>query len=581
MSNQIIKKIQYGEESQKSLHAGIEKLAKAVRVTLGPQGRHVLIEKPYGPPHVTKDGVTVAQSVFFEDHFENMGAALIKEAASQTARVAGDGTTTATVLAFHFVEEGLKLIQKGFNPVKIAKVYKRLATQYSQWIRDNLAQTSISEKECCRIAVLAANNDEILGNIIGKAVYEVGPTTPIIPSPSSSTKSYYERVDGYLYSSGYIHPHYINDPTKGIWKGEFAKLLICKKTIADTREIENILRNRMGNAPQKQMNTNPNALPKEVPSHKKEGDHKPLLIITGPMNHKPSQLLLLNQREHHLYAGRICVTNFPTMATELNEAILEDLAVLTGATIATTSNCKQDFPIPDDFLGDVELAIVSDRESMLTVKKPKDKARFQQHVDSLRARAENEKDPEKKKEFLARADKLVNGVIKLYIGGENLFDVRSQLDLADDAIRASSCALEEGIVPGGGISYFQVMKNFRDNTQDEIEKSFTLNLLQPLNQMLINSGISSEKGLDLLKTSTGPTWGINLASNDDELKLVDLREEMIIDPLKVICIALEKAAHVAATILTTGAIISDHTDLYQWNMTQISAGQRMLQSVGV
>lgn len=562
----ISKEILTNREASEKLEAGIQKLSEIVGVTLGPKGRYVLIDKKIGSPHATKDGVTVAREVYLQDDAEAKGADMIKEAAKKTGTEAGDGTTTATVLAARLVHLGFANVKRGENPVVVARAIESLGKKACEWIQKNLSQPLKNVEECINVATIAANNDRVLGELIGKAVYSVGSTTPIIVDQSFSKNSTSEKIEGYMYNNGIRDAVFFNDPSKGVWSGNNLHVLIVQKPLGTDLELRELIQARCGTL-----------------DGKIRGDNRPILIIAAEMAKMVESFLIVNARAHPTYAYQIGVANPPRYGEE-QMAILEDIAILTNATIVTTANSAEGRPIPQKFLGEAESAKVSKDATILTCKGASERPEFRAHVTNLRNMANEAKQPEIKKFYRERADLLEQGTIKLHIGGDTEMGVKEKIDRVDDAIQASRCALDGGIVPGGGIALLRAYVGvIKDENLTPLENNLGTALLEPFLQIMRNAGIDEK----LAQEATNPindnlAIGVNplLETPNGKVVGVDLMEANIIDPTKVVCTALEKACSVASLILTTGGIIIDHTDLEAYNKAYMSTIARSSASKG-
>jgi len=553
----IIKKILCDIPAKEALISGIDQIANAVKVTLGPKGRCVVIDKQLGIPTVTKDGVTVANSIFLEYHFESMGCELLKEAAKQTAKIAGDGTTTAIILAQAFVKIGWELItKKKKNPIWVAKNLENLAKIIVNEVRE-LSIPLLTEESCVSIATIAANNDKELGDLIGKSVFSVGSQTPVIVEESNSSNSYSEIINGYSFNGGLRSPRYYNVPGREYWQGGDVSILIVDRPLSHEKEIEAI-----------------------VDAHIQK--NKYLFIICADCSPIVDSLLVINATNNPKWHYRLAAAFAPEYGEQKLD-VLNDIALLTGATIVTLDNSRPNRSISEKMLGKATFVKSSEKMTVVMNEDENKNTEIESWIIDLQGKMESELDP-KKKEFLKdRIQKLKVGTLTLRIGGSTRYDVKERLDRVDDAVRASQCALDEGYVPGGGIALSRVSRKIRTTESlritpydKDIIGAFLDCLLAPLNQIIINAGF--EDSINTIRNEieriNNSSYGIDL-SRDCELgdMYCDMLEHHIIDPTKVVCTAVEKAASIAAMILSTDALIADLTDVEAYNR-MVNSGMR-------
>lgn len=555
----IIKKILCNSAAKERLINGIDQLADAVKVTLGPKGRCVVIGKQLGIPTVTKDGVTVANSIFLEDHFESMGCDLLKEAARQTAKIAGDGTTTAIILAQAFVKIGWQLItKKNKNPIFVAKNLEELSKVIISKIKE-LSQPVQTEDACISIATIAANNDKDLGKLIGQSVFSVGSKAPVIIEESNSLKSYSEIINGYSFNGGLRSPRYYNVPGREYWQGTDVSILIVDRPLSHDREIEQIL-----------------------DAHMKK--NKFLFVICADCSEIVNSLLVINAINNKDWHYRLAASYAPEYGEQKID-VLNDIALLTGATIVTLDNSRPNRAISEKMLGHATFVKSSEKMTVVMNEDENKKEALDAWILDLEGKMEHESD-DKKKEFLKdRIQKLKVGTLTLRIGGSTRYDVKERLDRVDDAVRASQCALDEGYLPGGGIAllkaadlidYYKLLDPEKFDT--EICSALLQALYCPLEQIIENAGLKEDQVEILDEISSiisNMTYGIDLCLNGTwQERLGDMIEKGIIDPTKVVCTAIEKAASIAAMILSTDALVADLTDVEAYNR-MVNSGIRM------
>lgn len=521
------KRLVYGDEARAKLKAGVDKLANAVKVTLGPRGREVILEKKWGSPAVTKDGVSVAKEIELSDPYENMAAQLVKEVASKTADVAGDGTTTATILTQAIYEEGLKAIASGANPVYV----KRGIDEAVKIIIEELKKISkpvSGRKEIEQVATISANNDPEIGKIIADAMEKVGKDGVITVEESKSAETVLEVTEGMQFDRGYLSPYFVTNPEKMEAVLENPYILIYEKKINNIRELLPVL--------EKVVQTN-----------------KPLLIIAEDVEGEALATLVVNHIKGVL---KVCAVKAPGFG-ERRKAMLQDIAILTGGT-ATTEDLGIKLESVDlDMLGKADKVVVDKDNTTIIGGKgnPEDiKARIEQIKKQIETTT-SEYDKEKLQERLA---KLAGGVAIIKVGAATEAELKEKKDRVDDAVHATKAAVEEGIVPGGGVALYRASRALCNIKEENTDKAWGIKIVKnackvPLKQIAYNAGFEGSVVLEKIKDADNVNYGFNAATGE----YVDMVEAGIIDPTKVVRTALQNAASIAGTMLTAECLIAE------------------------
>jgi chaperonin GroEL len=521
------KKLVYGDEARAKLKAGVDKLANAVKVTLGPRGREVILEKKWGSPVVTKDGVSVAKEIELADPYENMAAQLVKEVASKTADVAGDGTTTATVLTQAIYEEGLKAIASGANPVYV----KRGIDEAVKIIVEELKKISkpvTGRKEIEQVATISANNDPEIGKIIADAMEKVGKDGVITVEESKSAETVLEVTEGMQFDRGYLSPYFVTNPEKMEAVLENPYILIYEKKINNIRELLPVL--------EKVVQTN-----------------RPLLIIAEDVEGEALATLVVNHIKGVL---RVCAVKAPGFG-ERRKAMLQDIAILTGGTAITEDLGIKLESVDLDMLGQADKVVVDKDNTTIIGGKgnPEDiKARIEQIKKQIETTT-SEYDKEKLQERLA---KLAGGVAIIKVGAATEAELKEKKDRVDDAVHATKAAVEEGIVPGGGIALFRASRALCNIKEENTDKVWGIKIVKnackvPLKQIAYNAGFEGSVIIEKIKDVDNVNYGFNAATGE----YVDMVEVGIIDPTKVVRTALQNAASIAGTMLTAECLVAE------------------------
>lgn len=517
--------INYNTDARDKLKRGVDQLADAVKVTLGPKGRNVVIEKKYGAPHITKDGVTVAKEIELEDPIENMGAQMVKEVASKTNDQAGDGTTTATVLAQAIVAPGLKALVSGANPMDIKKGIDVAVASVVAYIKETAQSVGDDNEKIKQIATISANNDIEIGALIANAMEKVKKEGVITVEEAKGTETEVKIVEGMQFDRGYISPYFITNPEKMEAELDNPLVLITDRKISTMKDILPIL--------EKAVQTG-----------------RPLLIIAEDLEGEALTTLVLNRLRGTLKIAAVKAPGFG----DRRKAMLEDIAILTGGTLI---NEERGFKLETaelDMLGSAEkISIDKDNTTIVNgAGKPEDiKARVAQ-IKSQIDGTTSDYDREKLQERLA---KLSGGVAVLYVGAPTEVEMKEKKDRVDDALAATKAAVEEGVIPGGGVGYIRALdvldtlKGINEDQQagiDIIKKA----IQSPLRQICENAGVEGSVVVNKVREGKG-----DFGYNAREGKYENLLAAGVIDPAKVARVALENAASIAAMLLTTEAVI--------------------------
>jgi len=520
------KEILFDQRARDAILRGVNTLAEAVKVTLGPKGRNVIIEKSYGAPTITKDGVTVAKEIELENRFENMGAQMVKEVASKTSDVAGDGTTTATVLAQAIYREGSRLVAAGHDPMQLKRGIDKAVELVTAELK-KISKPTQDRKEVAQVGIISANGDETIGNVIGEAMDKVGKEGVITVEEAKGLETTLEVVEGMQFDRGYLSPYFVTDAERMEASLEDAYILIHEKKISSMKDLLPLL---------------------ELVAK----DGKPLLIVAEELEGEALATLVVNKLRGTLH---VCAVKAPGYG-DRRKAMLEDIAVLTGGKlIAEELGLKLEQVSLKD-LGHAK-RITVDKDDTTIVEGAGKKSAIEARVKALRAQIEectSDYDKEKLQERLA---KLVGGVAVISVGAATETEMKEKKARVEDALHATRAAVEEGIVPGGGVAYLRCLKTLDKVDVTEGEKSgFDLvrrALEEPLRQIVENGGWEGSIIVNKVKESPEQNFGFNAQTGEYQ----DLVKGGVIDPTKVARTALQNAASVASLMLTTMAIIAE------------------------
>ncbi len=523
----MAKEIKFDIEARDALKRGVDALANAVKVTLGPKGRNVVIEKSFGSPHVTKDGVSVAKEIELEDKVENMGAQMVKEVASKTNDIAGDGTTTATVLAQAIVREGLKNVAAGANPMDLKRGIDKAVTAVVANLKSQSQEVGDSSEKIKQVASISANNDDTIGSLIAEAFGKVGKEGVITVEEAKGTDTTVDVVEGMQFDRGYQSPYFVTNPEKMVAELENPYILLVEKKISSMKELLPVLE------PVAQAG-------------------KSLLIISEEVEGEALATLVVNKLRGSLKIAAVKAPGFG----DRRKAMLEDIAILTGGQVISE---ERGFTMENatlEMLGTAEKVTI-DKDNTTIVNGGGDEAQIKGRVNQIKAQMESTTSDYDREKLQERLAKLAGGVAVLYVGAASEVEMKEKKDRVDDALHATRAAVEEGIVPGGGVALVRTISGLNDlkgENQDETTgiKIVKRAIEEPLRQIVANAG--GEGSVIVAKVTEGSgDFGFN-AKNDE---YVNMYEAGIIDPTKVVRVALENAASVSGMLLTTECVITE------------------------
>ncbi|MDR2772572.1 MAG: chaperonin GroEL [Elusimicrobiota bacterium] len=521
----MAKQLIYNDEARKAMKAGVDKLADAVKITLGPKGRYVVLDKKFGSPTVTNDGVTIAKEIELEDPFENMGAQLVKEVASKTNDIAGDGTTTATVLAQSIINEGLKNITAGANANHIKKGIEKAVAAVIAEIKKNAKQ--VKKEEIVQIASISASDKEI-GALIADAMEKVGKDGVITVEEGKSSDTTLEVVEGMQFDRGYCSPYFVTDTERMDAVVEDPLIIITDKKLSSMQEILPLLEKivQVG---------------------------KPFMIIAEDIEGEALATLVLNKIRGTLKVIAVKAPGFGDRRKEM----LEDIAVLTGGAVITEEKGLKFDSATIDMLGKAKRVVV-DKENTTIVSGLGDKREIDARIAQIRKQIEDSKSDYDKEKLQERLAKLVGGVAVINVGAATESEMKTKKFKVEDALNATRAGLEEGIVVGGGVALLKaqsVTNNVKTVDEDEATGVAIVSkaLEGPIRMIVENAGLEASVVVDKIKNSKEPSYGYDAETN----QYVDLIKAGIVDPAKVTRSALENAASIAALILTTETLITD------------------------
>ena len=523
----MAKDIKYNVEARNLLKEGVDALADAVKVTLGPKGRNVIIGKQFGAPHITKDGVTVAKEVELEDPFANMGAQMVREVASKTNDDAGDGTTTATVLAQAIIGVGIKNVTAGANPMDLKRgIDKAVATVVSN-LREQSQEVGSDNSKIEQVATISANNDNTIGKLIAEAMAKVNNEGVITVEEAKGTDTYVDVVEGMQFDRGYISAYFITNTEKMQTELEKPYILITDKKISTMKEIMSVLE------PVAQSG-------------------RALLIIAEDVDGEALSALVVNKLRGTLKIAACKAPGFGDRRKEL----LEDIAALTGATVVSTDKGMRLEDATLDMLGCAE-KVTMNKENTTIVDGCGNKDNIKARVEQIRASIEVSKSDYDREKLQERLAKLAGGVAVLYVGAATEVEMKEKKDRVDDALAATRAAVEEGIVPGGGVAYIratEALEGLKGANDDETTGIQIVKraIEEPLRQIVANAGGEGSVVVNKVREGKG-TFGYNAREDRYE----DMLEAGIIDPTKVSRVALENAASIASMFLTTECVLAD------------------------
>jgi len=521
------KQIFFDIEARNKMKKGVDTLANAVKVTLGPKGRNVVIEKKFGAPQVTKDGVTVAKEIELEDPIENMGAQMVKEVASKTADIAGDGTTTATVLAQSIIGEGLKNVAAGANPMDLKRGIDKAVAKVIESLKAQSQAVGNDSKKIEQVATISANSDSEIGKLIATAMSKVGKEGVITVEEAKGTDTTVDVVEGMQFDRGYISPYFVTNSEKMEVELQNPYILIYDKKISAMKDILHIL-------------------------EKVAQSGRPLLIIAEDLEGEALATLVVNKLRGTLKVAAVKAPGFGDRRKEM----LTDIAILTAGIVVSE---EQGFKLENadlTYLGQAA-SVTIDKDNTIVVGGKGKKADIVARVNQIKAQVENTTSDYDKEKLQERLAKLSGGVAVLYVGAATEVEMKEKKDRVDDALHATRAAVEEGIVPGGGVAYIRAVESLEKLKGSNEDETTGIQIVkraieEPLRQIVINSGIEGSIVVQKIKEGKGD-FGFNARTEVYE----NLFKAGVIDPTKVTRVALENAASIAAMLLTTECVIAD------------------------
>ena len=523
----MAKKITFDTEARDALKKGVDALANAVKVTLGPKGRNVVIDKQFGGPSITKDGVTVAKEIELEDTLENMGAQMVKEVASKTNDLAGDGTTSATVLAQAIISNGLKNVAAGANPMDLKRGIDKAVSAIIKDINKQAQQVGDSYDKIEQVASISANNDNVIGSLIAEAMKKVKTEGVITVEEAKGTDTTVEVVEGMQFDRGYLSPYFITDADKMEVELENPYILIFDQKISAMKDLLPILEQTA-----------------------KSG--KPLMIIAEDVDGEALSTLVVNKIRGALKVAAVKAPGFG----DRRKAMLEDIAVLTNGTVVSEERGFKLESTTLEMLGTTE-KIVIDKDNTTIVNGAGDKKSISARVNQIKTQIETTTSDYDKEKLQERLAKLAGGVAVLYVGAATEVEMKEKKDRVDDALAATRAAVEEGIVPGGGVSIVRASQSLDKLKAENDDEQTGINIIyraveEPLRQIVENAGL--EGSVIVAKVKDGKAdFGFNAKTETFE----SLYKAGVIDPAKVVRVALENAASVAGMLITTECVISN------------------------
>ncbi len=523
----MAKEIKFNLEARDALKRGVDQLANAVKVTLGPKGRNVVIEKSFGAPTVTKDGVSVAKEIELEDKVENLGAQMVKEVASKTADVAGDGTTTATVLAQAIYTQGMKNVAAGASPMDIKRGMDKAVAKVVANLQSQSKEVGDSYDKIEQVASISANNDNTIGKLIAEAMSKVSKEGVITVEEAKGTETHVDVVEGMQFDRGYLSPYFVTDSEKMIADLENPYILIYDKKISNMKELLPVLE------PVAQSG-------------------KPLLIISEDLDGEALATLVVNKIRGSLKVAAVKAPGFG----DRRKAMLEDIAILTGGTVISEERGFKLENATVDMLGTAEKVTI-DKDNTTVVNGSGAADDIKGRVNQIKAQIESTTSDYDREKLQERLAKLAGGVAVLYVGAASEVEMKEKKDRVDDALAATRAAIEEGIVPGGGVALVRAAAELTDMVGENEDETTGMNIIaraieEPLRQIVINAGLEGSVVVNKVKEGKDD-FGFNAKTGVYEAML----EAGIIDPTKVTRVALENASSVAGMLLTTEATITD------------------------
>ncbi len=523
----MAKQMKFSHDSRTALKKGVDKLANAVKVTLGPRGRNVVLDKKFGSPVITNDGVTIAKEIELEDSYENMGAQLVKEVAEKTHDVAGDGTTTATILTQAIIEEGLKHVTAGINPMYLKRGLDKATIKIIEKIHELSKEIKTSE-EIAQIATISANNDPDVGKLIAEAMKTVGNEGIINVEDSKSMETYLEKVEGMQFDRGYLSPYFVTNSDKMIAELDDPYILIYDKKISIMKDLLPILQ--------------------EVAQ-----TGKPMIIISEDIEGEALATLVVNKLRGTLNIGAVKAPGFG----DRRKAMLEDIAILTGGTVVSEDMGRRLDSVTIDDLGTAKKIII-DKENTIIREGAGSEEKLTARINQIKMQMEETTSDYDKEKLQERLAKLGTGVAIIRIGAATETEMKEKKARVDDALHATRAAVQEGIVAGGGVTLINATKELDTLKVSTHEEQVGIDILKkalciPAFQIAFNAGEEGAVIVEKLKSATNPNFGYNAATG----KFEDLVEVGVIDPAKVVRSAVQNAISISGLFLTTECIITD------------------------
>ncbi|POY37052.1 chaperonin GroEL [Solitalea longa] len=523
----MAKQVKYNVEARDALKRGVDILANAVKVTLGPKGRNVIIDKKFGAPSITKDGVSVAKEIELKDSLENMGAQMVKEVASKTADIAGDGTTTATVLAQAIVTAGVKNVAAGANPMDLKRGIDKAVAAVVANLKQQSQSVGDDNNKIKQVAAISANNDEVIGSLIAEAMDKVKKEGVITVEEAKGTDTTVEVVEGMQFDRGYLSPYFVTNADKMEAELENPYILIYDKKISSMKELLPVL--------EKQVQTG-----------------RPLLIIAEDLEGEALATLVVNKIQGRLKVAAVKAPGFG----DRRKAMLEDIAILTGGTVISEERGYKLENADLTYLGQAEKVVI-DKDNTTVINGAGKKEDILARVNQIKAQIESTTSDYDKEKLQERLAKLAGGVAVLYVGAATEVEMKEKKDRVDDALHATRAAVEEGIVAGGGVAFIRAisaLEELKGHNDDETTGIAIIKraIEEPLRQICENAGIEGSIVVQKVKEGTAD-FGYNARENRYE----NLIAAGVIDPTKVARVALENAASIASMLLTTECVLAD------------------------
>jgi chaperonin GroEL len=524
------KELHFDTDARAALKRGVDQLAQAVKVTLGPKGRNVVIDRKFGAPTVTKDGVTVAKEVELEDAIENMGAQMVKEVATKTSDLAGDGTTTATVLAQAIFREGLKNVTAGANPMAIKRGIDKAVAKVVEELKAISTPTK-GKKEIAQVGAISANNDAEIGDLIADAMEKVGKDGVITVEEAKGLETTLETVEGMQFDRGYLSPYFVTDPERMEAILEDALILIHDKKISSMKDLLPVLEKvaQMG---------------------------RPLLIIAEEVEGEALATLVVNKLRGTL---RVCAVKAPGFG-DRRKAMLQDIAVLTGGQVVSE---EVGFKLENATLQDLGKAkrIVIDKDNTTIVDGAGDAEQIKGRISEIRVAVDKSTSDYDREKLQERLAKLAGGVAVINVGAATETEMKEKKARVEDALHATRAAVEEGIVPGGGVALVRIQSKLRDLKLEEQDEQIGVQIIlraleEPLRQIVENAGVEGSIVVDKVRNNKDQGFGYNAQTDTYE----DLVEAGVIDPTKVTRTALQNAASIASMLLTTECVVVERKE---------------------